>query len=1514
MAKLLFDWLNKDVGLSRHVSSFEEDFRDGYLFGEILFKYNQQTDFEKFNSRTTPDAKMINFCLVEPTMRRVGLSFNSKVAFEIMNGKAGVSKNLLYEMKMALDRISKRSMPVGGGEAPSKIIRVVKPSRPPYDKSMTTTFENAVRATIENPNDLMMEKTLQKYKDKKTESRQSASFVHSQTLNTLADEVLVKRSIDRQRKQHEVEFVEAWNSVNIEQWKVNNKVAHERIQSYRTFDAKQTAKKEARTQLAFTIARDFTLKSIDDFDKHIENDIIPEDPEINKTVGMALKKTVVGPPGSGLPTLTYIDESYLEKGLVSAQKLMKEQREHGLKLQQSHDRRRKKFVRERDSLQSANVHRCSETETVAQLLNICKAEMEQDQAMKEVLAHKDIFTENRQNRNALITKLDLEAEASRGAWRAEQFRREQTWAVGAAADSLEERALRLRSATSSASRQQSIEVANGIVDALLDVADWVVSCRDFGLFGYPVSQTLLPESLWNDVRGMFVSGIEIAQALPFSSPSNISASLPHSLSARPRIVDSQWLFSGTLAADTVLVIPQCSVLVEPSEKIGADRSATEHRKDSIISDFLTGQDCDEFFKVVSDVSVTGYDGAFAAEAEGAVSGGGLIKQSKPPRWVLETPPKYLLGTMVVASRCVADPIPPEPSLESPIPMFPCRVVICGTSNLARETVTAKLLAEIPGVRVIRVNELVRAAVALATTVAANPETELPDGMSVESKALALETLDCLQKGSAVSDATNTSLIVQAIRALPEGSPGFILEGFPNTRSQASLLVEGLSGINFEKRKPQPSDRSTAFAPAMPTDEEVFDTEKTGLDFVFCLESTDSNSILQQRVRSRQDMRTMAIVQLGEETSENLDFMQELFTPTRPLQISSIALTVLESNVAPMKEFFSKIKVLDSLSIEDFASNDEIANYVLDKIRSKEKEKVQADFSEVAVASTEGGDNPSEPPTASGGAVVSSSAGSKSVNDLPILLARAMSSYWAIVEEQSASVGRQFFNAIRDQRYQVIQRRRSIHDVLNILIVRRDGRQNMLEDFRAHFNEIENDFRYDQDCIAELHLRTLELWDSLWSLCDQRRQELEKYLKDMESDSVVLVAAHRMRCEGVALLQSEYSRFIASVNVLFDFSKAVAGYDNSKLANNALEETLPIPAALESNKGEGQAAKPKPKDVKPAKGKDAAPVISIHREPVAAVLLPFDRMMALPEFAAAGGEEVDKAKSKAPVDKAKGKKGEEAPLTNPFDAMEKAIFDALVSWSKGTFTVNRALYGDDNQLCRAVEMAIWHEAERLRATVTEVRRIIEIQCAFLVEMETSLFEHMRQLVVRRHIDEVSTCERIVAMIGTAVDSFEPIKEEWLAAPDAVSVMQNRLVFPAPPARIIPQINEFFDDRMNDEQAANLAQWMESLRLGSALLEQDVHALLDRGLSLAGPLGNIANATHTTSGEVRNVLRHVSFPKMWSAGEGFSSEESMRLLLTPHIKLPGNDERAGVVPLNSVVSHLTAPDIASKLQGV
>jgi hypothetical protein len=66
MSKLLQEWCNNELKLSKNVSDFERDFANGYLFGEILHKLGFQTDFAEFKDSPVPKAMLFNFNLLVP--------------------------------------------------------------------------------------------------------------------------------------------------------------------------------------------------------------------------------------------------------------------------------------------------------------------------------------------------------------------------------------------------------------------------------------------------------------------------------------------------------------------------------------------------------------------------------------------------------------------------------------------------------------------------------------------------------------------------------------------------------------------------------------------------------------------------------------------------------------------------------------------------------------------------------------------------------------------------------------------------------------------------------------------------------------------------------------------------------------------------------------------------------------------------------------------------------------------------------------------------------------------------------------------------------------------------------------------------------------------------------------------------------------------------------------------------------------------------------------------------------
>lgn len=256
----------------------------------------------------------------------------------------------------------------------------------------------------------------------------------------------------------------------------------------------------------------------------------------------------------------------------------------------------------------------------------------------------------------------------------------------------------------------------------------------------------------------------------------------------------------------------------------------------------------------------------------------------------------------------------------------------------------------------------------------------------------------------------------------------------------------------------------------------------------------------------------------------------------------------------------------------------------------------------------------------------------------------------------------------------------------------------------------------------------------------------------------------------------------------------------------------------------------------------------------------------------------------------GKK-EDAPAgADAFDATEKAVLEAVSVWAKGTFTVSRVVYGENEALCVAIENAIWHEAERLKLSLETVKSSLAEQVKWLSSQETDMKRIVTMVIQKRFARELACANRLVEMIGEVIEQALPIKEHWLVASDAISVHPATLSYPPDAEPIAPTIKVFYADHLNEEQTRVLEDNVEDIRTGGVVLEEDVISLLHRALSTVGPYGSVA-LSPTSS------FSHVMLPASMR-----NDRERLQNVLAPNEAIPGAAEHFGVVPAASIVKNL------------
>ena len=104
MSEFLIKWLNKEMHLSKTIKEISEDFKNGYLFAELLYKTKQILNMSLYKDSNNKKDIIHNFCHLNKTLLDMGIHLNERDRNEIMNGGAYTSKIYLLKIKQILDK------------------------------------------------------------------------------------------------------------------------------------------------------------------------------------------------------------------------------------------------------------------------------------------------------------------------------------------------------------------------------------------------------------------------------------------------------------------------------------------------------------------------------------------------------------------------------------------------------------------------------------------------------------------------------------------------------------------------------------------------------------------------------------------------------------------------------------------------------------------------------------------------------------------------------------------------------------------------------------------------------------------------------------------------------------------------------------------------------------------------------------------------------------------------------------------------------------------------------------------------------------------------------------------------------------------------------------------------------------------------------------------------------------------------------------------------------------------
>ncbi|XP_029366498.1 sperm flagellar protein 2 isoform X2 [Echeneis naucrates] len=162
MSDILCRWLNQELRLSRAVEpkTFAKDFSTGYLLGEVLYKYQLQSDFNMFMRKDTSISKLNNFTRLEPTLQLLGISFDINTVQDLMKEKQGVATHILYQLYISLQK-KKRA------EISGTMMEIMQPAASAgLHKKEQEIYTDRLHQVVKRDAELKLQKISQHYEEK----------------------------------------------------------------------------------------------------------------------------------------------------------------------------------------------------------------------------------------------------------------------------------------------------------------------------------------------------------------------------------------------------------------------------------------------------------------------------------------------------------------------------------------------------------------------------------------------------------------------------------------------------------------------------------------------------------------------------------------------------------------------------------------------------------------------------------------------------------------------------------------------------------------------------------------------------------------------------------------------------------------------------------------------------------------------------------------------------------------------------------------------------------------------------------------------------------------------------------------------------------------------------------------------------------------------------------------------------------------------------------------------------
>eukprot|EP00929_Paragymnodinium_shiwhaense_P112675 TRINITY_DN80942_c0_g1_i1.p1 TRINITY_DN80942_c0_g1~~TRINITY_DN80942_c0_g1_i1.p1 ORF type:complete len:2036 (-),score=628.45 TRINITY_DN80942_c0_g1_i1:270-6377(-) len=812
MSELLQNWLNNEVGLSTNVANFEKDFANGFLFGEILHKFRQQDDFDNFSNRNTYESKLANFKRLEPTLKALGIKFNATQSNAMMSGERGASLRLLYQMKMATERLllSCDAGPSVNAQstAGSGVTKGIRIPRETFDAHERNFFEHRLRATCPNARQERSDKVTQKFVDEKMKQELVSMELDNISQAQIAEQREIHRFSLRERMRQNRAAKDDWDGYSHSLWQQNMRVRLDREQAAVDFERRQYSTFQDKRQKELKHHNSEVRNGIDVFETGLQNlgitqandpatqlrtgedDSSDSDRSENRAERLMATTTNVGNARELVESLQarLPSSSELEQEAGLFLRKIKESKNAGSIARKERERRRRRVLveqqREQDLLEESKLEEV--------LLETLSREAVEEKRISycqwRTRKYEDVIVQNRQLRTkecAQRRKQDLQESLRRD----QNLREEQLEQMRLQEERERSRYMAIERSRRAEHLAKLAEESEGLLQLVEQLAFEALRQEQL------TDNEDVDETLWGEWMALFVDN----KAVDTAPPLNQTLTTMYPITALPSPAEEDNAATAATILDEAALREYLDSrgqweIRQPQPSADQDAAPAEAAADAAAEPSTTlavydpAQEMKQLLE--KECASVSYADRLADQVD-IVNG---------------RPVNYRLGTVVAAllDRSYATPPKPEPP---PMPEVPLRLVLSGKPFSGKKTL-ARRIAETYNLHVVDVDDVVKECLLLSqrpdmpttgpidvlsfTAECADEEcaklAESGNPYYRELQEIGYELQQKLDRGEAVDDETYVHLIVTKIRSLfPDRMPK------PEAASAPAAIEDGNAG-------------------------------------------------------------------------------------------------------------------------------------------------------------------------------------------------------------------------------------------------------------------------------------------------------------------------------------------------------------------------------------------------------------------------------------------------------------------------------------------------------------------------------------------------------------------------------------------------------------------------------------------------------------------------------------------------------------------------------------------------